>query len=88
MVAIVTRSAGAAAVVPLLEINSVGIDPQQAGTGFSPLEAYAPNSFGVRECWAPAQPGIDVTIRGVFSIAIPAGETVTIALDVRGRWIA
>jgi hypothetical protein len=88
MVAIVTRSAGAAAIVPLLELNSVGIDPQQAGTGLSPLEAYAPNAFDVRECWAPAQPGIDVVIRGVFSAAVPAAESVTIALDVRGRWIA
>ena len=88
MIAIVTRSAGAAAVLPLLELSSVGIDPQQAGVGFSPLEAYAPNSFGVRECWAPSQPGISITIRGVFSVAVPAGESVTISLDVRGRWIA
>lgn len=88
MVAIVTRSAGAAAIVPLLQLSSVGIDPQQAGNGLSPLEAYAPGAFGVRECWAPSQPGITITIQGVFSAAIPAGETVTIALDVRGRIIA
>ena len=88
MVAIVTRSAGAAAIVPLLQLSSVGIDPQQAGNGLSPLEAYAPGAFGVRECWAPSQPGISITISGVFSAAVPVGETVTIALDVRGRIIA
>ncbi len=88
LVAIVTRSVGAAAVVPLLQFSNVGIDPQQAGNGLSPLEAYAPGAFGVRECWAPSQPGISITISGVFSIAVPAGEFVTIALDVRGRIIA
>ena len=88
LVAIVTRSAGAAAVVPLLQFSNVGIDPQQAGNGFSPLEAYGPGSFGVRECWAPSQPGISITISGIFSIPVPVGEFVTIALDVRGRIIA
>ena len=88
MIAIVTRTAGAAAIIPLLQFSNVGIDPQQAGNGLSPLEAYAPGSFGVRECWAPSQPGIDVTISGIFSAAIPPGEFVTIALDVRGRIIA
>ena len=88
MIAIVTRSVGAAAIVPLLQFSSVGIDPQQAGNGLSPLEAYAPGSFGVRECWAPSQPGIDVTISGIFSAAVPVGEFVTLALDVRGRIIA
>lgn len=88
LVAIVATSAGAATVIPLLRSITVGIDPQQAGVGLTPLAEYAPTSFGVRECWAPAAPGLDVTLDIVFSTAVPAAESVTIAISAHGRWVA
>lgn len=89
MVAIVSKSAGAAASQPRISGGIfVGTDLQAASFGDTPLEAYAPTAFGVEMVLTPAGPGINIRVPVVAAPAVPVGETITCSIVIFGRYIA
>lgn len=84
LVAIVSRSAGATAVIPTGELF-VGTDLVQATAGGIPLETFGPNAFGVRMAWPQAEPGVEVRINVGIIGTIPAGESIAVSLVVLGE---
>jgi hypothetical protein len=90
-VSIVTRSgASAAAIVPVIRgAIRVGTDPQAAQIADMPLEFLDRTSFGVRQIFAPAEPGIDITLDvALVGGALAAGDTITIFFTVFGSTYA
>ena len=86
-VSIVTRvGATAAGIVPVIVSGIlVGTDPQVAQVSDQPLEMFAQNSFGVRMVMAPAEPGIDITVRIQLNGPALAGtDTVSVYLSIWG----
>lgn len=89
VVAVIGRSTGAAATVPVIRGGIyVGTDLQAASVGDQPLDMYAPTAFGVEQVFTPAGPGISVRVPVSSIAAVPAGESVAISLTILGRYIA
>lgn len=77
----------------LLRVNviSVGVDVEQVNLADMPLDAFAPNAFGVRMKLRPCHPGIIVTVQvsaaGAFAAGPPA-ESIPCSLMFLGHSIA
>lgn len=84
LIALVSRSAGAAAVIPVGEIF-VGTDLVQGAAGSMPLETFAPNAFGVRMAWPQAEPGIEIRVNASLVGVLAAGESIAVSLMVLGE---
>ncbi len=87
MVAIIIRSAGAAAVSMRTQPIFIGTTPQAADIGSMPLDLFAPTAFGVRLQMQQATPGMLVRLI-VSSDPVPAGETVAVQITLLGSVIS
>jgi len=86
-VSIVTRvGAGAAGIVPVIRGGiRVGVNPQLAQVADMPIEFLDRTSFGVRQEFMPAEPGIDIELDvALVGPALGAGETITVFFTVFG----
>lgn len=81
----IVRSAGAGAVGVNLTALKVGENSQLVGSDVLPAETFAPDGFGVRLAMTPATPGVKIICSFTGSIAVPAGETVSISAALIGR---
>lgn len=80
------RTAGASVVPVRLSEFKIGENSQLVGQGALPVEAFAPDAFGVRLAMSPSAPGIVINLRFETDVAaVPAGESVTIIAAIIGR---
>lgn len=86
-VSLVTRvGATATPIVPVISGGIlVGTDPQLAQVADQPLEFFDRTSFGVRMVMAPAEPGIDITVRvSLVGGTLTLTDTITVFLTIWG----
>lgn len=89
VVATIDRSAGAGAVQPrIIGGITVGTDLQAVSRGNTSLAIFQTTAFGVELVLTPSGPGIDIVIPVSSPVAVPAGESVTISIEILGRYIA
>lgn len=81
---IVTRSAGAAAILVTLERFLVGTNSQLVSADPIPAETFQPNAFDVPLAISPAEPGVIITLTFGVSATPGVGETVTVGASVIG----
>lgn len=83
----VRRSAGAGAVTILAQNIFVGRQLQLVELGTFDVEFFSPTAFGVRLNLVQADPGMLVRLDCTGSIAVPAGETVSVSMMFLGQTI-
>lgn len=83
----VTRTAGAAAVRALCSGIFVGRALQQAELNNFDIEFFGPTAFGVRLKFVQAEPGVLIRLPILASIAVPAGESMTVTMMLLGHTV-
>lgn len=87
LVATIRRSAGALGVSVQCQAIFVGATLGQAQVGAIDLDIFTPGAFGVRLCLPQAEPGVDIVLPCSVLPAVPAGESVSVALVLLGRTV-
>lgn len=86
IIAIVSRSAGAGAVIPVINPGIfVGTNLQAAELGEMPLETFAPTAFGVRLTLSQASPGLLIKIPVNLKGTLGVGESIAVSVTILGR---
>lgn len=86
IIAIVSRSAGAGGIIPVINPGIfVGTNLQAAELGQVPLETFAPTAFGVRLTLTQAAPGLLIKIPVELIGNVPVGEQVAVSITILGR---